>query len=238
MRAAIVTGGASGIGLAICAMLAHDGWCVFMVDNDGERGAVAARRIDPTGRHVRFEMADVANEDDVERLAAVVAAAGDPVGLLVNNAAVMRFARVVDMSVGDWDRVIAVNLRGAFLMCRRFIPMMKEGAIVNIGSVHGSRTTPNVAPYAASKAALEAFTRALSIECAEARIRVNCVVSGSVNTGMLWGNPNVVSGVEEVEGPVAEPEAMAQVVSFLASDRACAVTGATLVADCGLLARL
>jgi glucose 1-dehydrogenase len=112
---------------------------------------------------------------------------------------------------------------------------MQHGAIVNISSVHAHESEAGVAPYAASKGALEAFTRVLSMELEKSKTRVNCVAPGAVNTPMLWNNPNVKSGKEKIKGAVGEPGDIAAAVAFLASDEARFITGTTLIVDGGRL---
>jgi NAD(P)-dependent dehydrogenase (short-subunit alcohol dehydrogenase family) len=113
--------------------------------------------------------------------------------------------------------------------------MPAGGAIVNVSSVHAHQSEPGVAPYAASKGGMEAFTRVLALECEDRKIRVNCVAPGAVNTPMLWNNPNVKAGKEKVQGAVGEPEDLAAAICFLASSEARFVTGTTLVVDGGRL---
>ena len=115
---------------------------------------------------------------------------------------------------------------------------MEQGAIVNVSSVHAHRTTGNVVPYATSKGGLEAFTRGLSQECKAKKVRVNSLAPGAVNTPMLWSNPNVKSGEEKLEGEIAQPEAIAAAICFLASDEASFIDGTTLVVDGGRLVTL
>lgn len=238
-KVAVVTGGGSGIGRATCRLLAAAGAAVAVVDIDGEAAASAAADIAAErGVASHFEV-DVADPSGVQRLAERVAAEWSAVHVLVNCAAVMRFASVMTMTLEDWERVVAVDLTGPFLMCRAFLPLMPTGAaVVNVGSVHSRRTTANVAPYAASKAGLEAFTRALAIEQLERGVRVTCVVPGSVDTPMLWSNPNLASGAETLTGPVADAADVASAICFLASDEARAITGSSLVVDNGLLSQL
>jgi glucose 1-dehydrogenase len=144
----------------------------------------------------------------------------------------MTFKPVVDLPVEDWDHVLAVNLRGPFLFCKLAIPHMREGSsIINISSVHAHETEATVAPYAASKGAIEAFSRVLALECESRKIRVNCIAPGAVNTPMLWDNPNVKSGKEKVKGAVGQPEDLAAAICFLASTEARFVNGTTLVVD-------
>ncbi len=113
--------------------------------------------------------------------------------------------------------------------------MAPGSSIVNVSSVHAHETTVNVAPYAASKGGMEAFSRALSRELGAKKIRVNCVAPGAVDTPMLWSNPNVRSGREKVQGAIGAPDDIAAAIAFLAADEARFVNGTTLVVDGGRL---
>lgn len=135
----------------------------------------------------------------------------------------------------EWDKVIAVNLRAVFLLCKYCLPYMKKAAIVNVSSVHAHETTPNVTPYTASKGAIEALTRGMSREYESEQVRINCVAPGAVDTPMLWENPNVKSGKENVEGEIGTPEDIAHAICFLASEDAKFINGTTLIADGGRL---
>lgn len=110
-----------------------------------------------------------------------------------------------------------------------------KGAIVNVSSVHAHDTTANVIPYAASKGALEAFTRGVSREYDSNQVRINCVVPGAVDTQMLWSNPDMQSGQEKIEGNIGKPEDIAEAICYLASEQAKYVNGTTLVVDGGRL---
>lgn len=208
---------------------------VAVVDVDESSARETAAGITANGGRAIAVRADVAEPADVERAVRVVVEQLGRLDVLVNNAAVMTFTPVVETSVEDWDRVLDVNLRSVFLFCKYALPHMRGGAVVNVSSVHAHETTANVAPYAASKGAVEAFTRALAIESEGAKVRVNCVAPGAVDTPMLWANPNVRSGREKIAGSVAHPENIAAVIAFVASDEACFVNGATVVADGGRL---
>jgi NAD(P)-dependent dehydrogenase (short-subunit alcohol dehydrogenase family) len=109
--------------------------------------------------------------------------------------------------------------------------MPAGGAVVNVSSVHAHQTEALVAPYAASKGGMEAFTRAFALECEPAKVRVNCVAPGAVDTPMLWGNPLVKSGQEKISGAVGQPEDIAAAIAFIASDEGRFVNGTTVVVD-------
>lgn len=234
----IVTGGGSGIGRATAVLFAKMGATAIVVDNDDSAGQETVRIVNGCGGSSIFLYADISQEQDVIRLKDEVLAKYSCIKTLINNAAIMRFSKVVDLSIEDWDAVMAVNIRGTFLMCKYFIPIIKKGSIVNISSVHSRSTAANVSAYAASKGAVESFSRALSIECEAIDVRVNCVIPGSVDTKMLWDNPNLKSGDEVVSGKIASPDDIAEVVYFISSDKAKAITGSSIVVDNGLLSRL
>ncbi|MGI8635011.1 MAG: SDR family NAD(P)-dependent oxidoreductase, partial [Segetibacter sp.] len=127
--------------------------------------------------------------------------------------------------------VMRVNIRSVFLFCKYTIPHMDHGSVVNISSVHAHETTANVIPYASSKGAMEAFVRGASQEYPSSKARFNCVAPGSVDTPMLWNNPNVQSGLEKPTGAIGKPEELAATICFLASDEASFINGTTLVVD-------
>lgn len=185
------------------------------------------------GGQAVFVKCDVENEQEVETAVQTAVDRWQKIDVVVNDAAMMTFQNVVDLPVKSWDKVIAVNLRSVFLFCHYALPHMKNGAVVNVSSVHARETEAGVSPYAASKGGMEAFTRCLSLEQAASKNRINCIEPGSVNTPMLWDNPNVKSGREKVKGAVGQPEDIAAVICFLASDEACFVNGATLPVDGG-----
>lgn len=232
-KVCLVTGGGSGIGRATCERFAADGGRVAIVDINEDKARETARMIAAAGGQAIYVKADVAVSADVKAAVERVIEDWGRLDILVNNAAMMTFSRVVDLSEDEWDRVLAVNLRSVFLFCKYSLPLMKEGVIINTSSVHAHETTPDVAPYAASKGGIEAFTRALSREYDPTRIRVNCVAPGGVDTPMLWANPSIRK--ETIVGPVAQPEDVAAVICFLASDEARFINGTTIVVDGGLL---
>lgn len=234
-KVCLVTGGASGIGRASCERFAAEGGRVAVVDANQEHGEETVRAITAAGGEATFLKADVSVPAEVK---AAVRAAVDLWGridVLVNNAAMMTFEPITELADEDWDKVMAVNLRSVFLFCKYSLPHMRRGAIVNVSSVHAHETTAGVVPYAASKGGMEAFTRGLSLECAAAKVRVNAVAPGAVDTPMLRENPNVKSGREKLTGAIGQPADLAAAITFLASAEACFINGTTLVVDGGRL---
>ncbi|MDQ3870831.1 MAG: SDR family oxidoreductase [Chloroflexota bacterium] len=231
-----MTGATSGIGLATAELFAREGACVSIVGHDEEHGKAALERVRAQHAEAVFAQADVADPAQAEAAVRKTVEQWGKIDVLVNDAAMMTFAPVVELSPDDWDRVLAVNLRGVFLFAKFSIPHMPPGSsIVNVSSVHAHETTVNVAPYAASKGGMEAFSRALSRELGAKKIRVNCVAPGAVDTPMLWSNPNVRSGREKVQGAIGAPDDIAAAIAFLAADEARFVNGTTLVVDGGRL---
>lgn len=235
-KVGFVTGGGSGIGRAVCERFAAEGGKVVVVNRSKESGSETVAAITASGGQAMFLSTDVGVPEQVEAAISATVERWGRIDLLVNNAAMMTFKPVIELGVDEWDQVLAVNLRAVFLCCKYALPHMGGGAaIVNVSSVHAHETTPNVAAYAASKGGMEAFTRALSRECAAAKVRVNNVAPGAVDTPMLWENPNVKSGEEKIEGAVGQPEDIAAAILFLASEEARFINGTTLVVDGGRL---
>ena len=234
-KVCLVTGGGSGIGKAACLRFAKEGGKVTVVDRNDD-GKDTVKEIEESGGEALFAMADVSSPVDVKASLQATVDKWKKVDVIVNDAAMMTFDPISDLSEENWDKVMAVNMRSAFLYCKHGLRHMPDGgSIVNISSVHAHETTKNVVPYASSKGAMEAFTRGFSEEAAQRKIRVNCVAPGAVNTPMLWNNPNIKSGAEKVQGAIGEPEDIAAAICFLASDEARFITGTTLIVDGGRL---
>jgi len=235
-KVAIVTGAFGGIGSAVCVRLAAEGARLVLVDRSPPKAGIIVSGADVW----RAPPTDVGREDEVE---AVFDGAMERFGRIdhvVNNAAVMTFKPIEALTREDWYRVLDVNLLGAAYFTKyAFTAMRPGGSIVNVASVHAIQTSPLAAPYAAAKAALCSLTRTAAIEGKPKGIRVNAVLPGAVDTPMLWDNPNVKSGAEQIAPAyVGAPTEIAAAVAFLLSDDASFVTGAGLVADGGGLASL
>ncbi len=235
-KVCVVTGAGSGIGKASAKRFAAEGGKVAVLDREEPHGRQTVDEIAAAEGQAIFITCDVGDPAQIRAAVNSVVEKWTNIDVLVNDAAMMTFQPVLELPDDSWDKVLDVNLRSVFLLCKYCVPHMRPGgAIVNISSVHAHETTRNVVPYASSKGGMEAFTRGFSEEMAERKIRVNCVAPGAVDTPMLWNNPNVKSGVEKVQGAIGRPEDVAAAVCFLAAPEARFITGTTLVADGGRL---
>jgi NAD(P)-dependent dehydrogenase (short-subunit alcohol dehydrogenase family) len=245
-QVAIVTGAAGGIGRAICARLRDEGARVVLADLDAGHVQAAAgeissrRQSSAASADVLPMQCDVSDEAAVERACQACIDRWGRLDVVVNNAGLMTFKPIIDLTEADWLKVLKVDLLGAAYFVKHAFRRMKPGgSIVNVSSIHALQTSQDAAPYAAAKAGLVSLTRSASIEGRALGIRVNALLPGAVDTPMLWDNPNVKSGVETVDrSAVGRPEDMAGAVAFLASSDAAYVNGAALVADGGRLSRL
>jgi len=239
-RVALVTGGARGIGRAIALRLAEDGAKVGIVDLT-ENGANTARELQQaTGRSIIFVKADVSKEADARAAVAAVEAELGPIDILVNNAGITRDGLTMAMDESDWDAVLAVNLKGAFLMSKAVLRGMvkrRRGSIVSISSVVGRRGNAGQVNYSAAKAGLIGLTKSLAKEVASRNVRVNAVAPGYIETEMTAALEEATRNaiVSQIPlGRIGAPEGVADAVAFLASDSASFITGAVLAVDGGL----
>ena len=233
-KVCLVTGAGSGIGRSTAMRFACEEGLVVVIDRDEKGGNETVDLITKAGGAAIFSKCDVGIPDQIQATVDLALAKWNKIDVLVNNAAMMTFKKITDLSIEEWDMVMAVNLRSVFLFCKLCIPHMNNGSIVNISSVHAHETTANVVPYASSKGAMEAFIRGVSLEYPKI-LRINCVAPGAVDTPMLWNNPNVKSGAEVVTGAIGKPEELAAAICFIASDDASFINGTTLIVDGGRL---
>jgi NAD(P)-dependent dehydrogenase (short-subunit alcohol dehydrogenase family) len=246
---ALVTGAAQGIGRAIADELHCKGAQLVLVDCNADGVKAAAEALSSSdGGHIVSVVADLSVPEEIERLAAEVAAQVPRVDVLVNNAGIEFDVPFSQVTAEIFDRVIAVNLRAPLLVSRALVPIFPPhgGAIVNISSIHASHGFANAIPYACSKAGLIALTRNLALELAPHKIRVNAVSPGYVDTPMweewLRSAPDPAGLAEQTArlhpaGRRGQPADVAAAVAYLASSQAEWITGTQLVVDGGLTIR-
>jgi glucose 1-dehydrogenase len=237
-KVCIVTGGSSGIGKATAMQFAREGAKVVILNRDVDEGVETIKEIQANGGNAIFIQTDIGKVSEVKAAVEKTLEQWQKIDILINNAAKMTYKPITELTVEDWEEVMNVNLRSAFLFCKYCIPHMDGGIIINTSSVHAHQTTKNVAPYATSKGAIEAFTRAISLDYPAEKLRINCVAPGAVETPMLRDNPNIKDGTEKIEGAIGKPEDIAGIICFLASAEANFINGTTIVADGGRLAQL
>jgi NAD(P)-dependent dehydrogenase (short-subunit alcohol dehydrogenase family) len=245
-KVAIVTGGASGIGRAICELFAEEGASVAIADIDVEGGQETMRRIQAAGGEATFLKTDVSVEADVEGMVRATVRAFGTVSVLVNDAAAFVFGQVEEVTAADWEKVMGVNVFGAGYGAKHVLPVMKDsggGSIVNIASVSSFIAQPAFVPYNTSKGALLQLTRCMALDMAPHKVRVNCVCPGYVRTEGAQKHMDAF-GIDPAEFErdgaavsfqkrIAMPREIAYGALFLASDEASFVTGTSLVMDGG-----
>lgn len=240
-RIALVTGAAAGIGRAIAREFAKEGARLAVCDIREDKLAEAAAELRGLGADVHALRADVGLHADVETLFRGVRDRLGGLDILVNNAAVIHQASVVDTKDEDWDRIIRNNLTSVFLCCREGARLMiaqgRGGRIINLSSIHAVLSEPQAGAYTAAKGGVEAFSRTLATELAPHRINVNCIEPGATYTELTI--PMYTPSVKEAlfkripMKEIAEPEWIARGAVFLASDDSRYMTGSVIVLDGG-----
>jgi NAD(P)-dependent dehydrogenase (short-subunit alcohol dehydrogenase family) len=230
---ALVTGATSGIGRAVALQLARDGAEVLVHGRDGARGAETVAQITAAGGSASFVAADLGDPADVQRLAHDVG----EVDILINNAGISRFAPTAEFDVAAFDKMFASNVRAPFLLVAALAPGMAargRGSIVSVSSMAGGVGLVGGAAYGATKASLEAMTRAWAAEYSPSGVRVNAIAPGPVYTPTPSG-PEFIRALGETTPMhrASQPEEIAEVIAFLASPRASYITGTTVAADGG-----
>lgn len=252
-KVALVTGGGTGIGLATAQALSEQGAVAVLFGPDPDTLTAAVKHLTATGVSAHAIVGDVSSNDSVRALIEEIRARFTRLDILVNNAAIQPYGTVETTIEADWDRVLAVNLKGIYLTGHHAIPLMRQrggGAIVNVASVQGLACQTNVAAYVASKGAVIALTRAMALDHAKDGIRVNAVCPGSIDTPSLRFDAQVNKGSDTEDsmivkwglahplGRVGRPEEVAAMIAFLCSPHASFCTGAEYKVDGGLLAKL
>jgi NAD(P)-dependent dehydrogenase (short-subunit alcohol dehydrogenase family) len=242
-KVVIVTGAASGMGAATAREFAAAGAKVVIVDRNAELARQVAGEIEADAPMA----GDVSDSAFCDRVVAQTLALYGRLDVLVNAAGIIVRASGENTSDEEWNRIMGVNVSGVFFMCRAAIKAMKPrgGAIVNFGSIWGDLGAAGVAAYCASKGAVHNLTRALALDHAKDGIRINAVCPGEVNTPMLQSErrepvtPELLQRIADSVpmGRLAEPVEIANLVLFLASDKASYMTGSLVLVDAGFAAR-
>lgn len=249
-KVAIITGGALGIGKATCLLLAKEGAKVAVTDILDKEGQEVAKKIKSNGGVAEFWHLDVSNEKEVQKTFADIHNKFGKIDVLVNNAGIAGVSKPThEITEEEWDKVMAVNLKGVFFCTKHVISYMrkaKEGSIINLSSIYGIVSAPDVPPYHASKGAVRIMTKTDAFLYAKDKIRVNSVHPGFIWTPMVENYAKSQGNLEEVRkmldnlhpiGHVGEPDDIAYGILYLASDESKFVTGSELVIDGGYTAR-
>lgn len=237
-KVAIITGAASGIGRAAAIKLASQGMKLVIVDFNEKDGQETLELVKKQGGEGIFIQADVSKSEDVQNFVNQAKQTYGRIDVFCNNAGILPSFTLLDEYEDEmFDRVIAVNLRGAFLGMKYVLQVMREqksGSIINTSSAAGIRSQPYLSIYAASKHGLVGLTKTAASEYGPMGIRINAVCPGGVKTGMTTGMGEPDPAAVGPSGRMANPEEIAHVIAFLASDEASYVNGAIMPVDGGL----
>jgi NAD(P)-dependent dehydrogenase (short-subunit alcohol dehydrogenase family) len=252
-KVAIVAGGSLGIGRAAARRLATGGASVVICGRRDDAVKATVAEFQHVGLTVAGIPADISKSADAEKVVAFAVEHFGGVDILVNSAGIQRYGTVVDTDEATWDEVFDTNVKGMYLMAHFAIPEMQKrggGVIVNVSSVQAFASQKSVAAYTATKGAINALTRAMSLDHADENIRVVAVCPGSIDTPMLRYAADIWKGDQTSDdmvdawgkmhplGRVGTPEDVAELIAFLASDRASFITGGEYKIDGGLLSAI
>lgn len=239
-KIALVTGGANGIGYACAEIFAREGAKVWIADSNADAGSKAARKL-----KAEFVACDVGDAQQARALIDAVARGAKRLDILVNNAGIAPSKPFLDMTEDDWDRVIRINLKGAFLVGQAAAKLMvakkTQGAIINMSSVNAVLAIPGLAAYNVSKGGLNQLTRVMALELAPHGIRVNAIGPGTIATELarkaVLGSPEARTKImsRTPMGRLGEPEEIAETALFLATKRSSYMTGQIVYVDGGRL---
>ena len=244
-KVCLITGGAQGIGEACARLFLEQGAKVVIVDIDNERGQSLASQLQQQGHEILFIASDIGNKVEVDAVIKQVISQHGRLDVLVSNAGIFKAAPFLEVSESDFDEVLRVNLKGAFLMGQAAARVMKDqggGAIVHMSSVNGVLAIPEIASYNVSKGGLNQLTRAMALALADDGIRVNAVAPGTIATELA---SKAVLTSDEARNKIlgrtpmkrlGSPSEIAHVVAFLASDAASYITGEVITVDGGRMA--
>jgi len=249
-KVSVITGAGSGIGEATSMLFAHEGAKVVAVDIDETAGNRTASKIKQAQGEGVFIHADVTNEPDMERVVNQTVSKWGKLDIIYNNAGIIQVKKLIDSTVSEWDRLMSVNLKGLFLGSKYAAKHMierREGSIINTASIYGITGASHYVPYCTTKGGAIAFTKALALELAPYKIRVNCICPGVISTPMFEGElaawnkiqPGDNVSVFKAQHPIGrfgEPIDIANAALYLASDESSFVTGSALIVDGGYTA--
>jgi len=247
-RVAVISGGAQGIGRAIATRFQAEGAFVVILDCDVTRGQETAAELTKSNSPVRFVPVDLRKPAEIRNAIEEVRRSHTSIDTLINNAGIEMEKPLEKLSVADWDSILEINLRGAFLLTQAAVPLFPRsgGAILNVSSIHATHAFPDSIPYACSKAGMVALSRNLALELAPRHIRVNCICPGYIDT-RLWeeylsnsSDPKAVAEQTTALHPLGrrgQPSDVSDAALFLVSESSAFITGTELVVDGGLTIR-
>ncbi|PKM83949.1 MAG: short-chain dehydrogenase [Firmicutes bacterium HGW-Firmicutes-13] len=245
-KVAIITGGSSGIGESSARLFAEEGAKVVIVDINKEKGEIVAKEIKDRGKEALFIKADISKEDEVKFMVEETVNSFKKIDILFNNAGIAKLSPVHELDEKEWDRVININLKGAYLCSKHVIPYMKkqkEGSIINTASIAGVVGFPGAAAYCASKGGLRLLTRNMALDYAPDSIRVNDICPAVIETPMTLDKEALgeeamsrMAGLHPL-GRIGKPEEVAVLAVFLASSESSFITGSSFMVDGGYTAK-